>query len=98
MSAAAEAASIRVRILACPVCAAGPHCDCSAAEGVVGWLGVHADRVAEALVRGSEVDERLLWAAESSRDADVLAAAARVRLDRANAGIAAVASSLGVAS
>ncbi|MEW2007512.1 hypothetical protein [Microbacterium sp. NPDC079208] len=88
-------AEVRVRVLSCTTCGVGPGHECRTSEGVLGWLGVHPERVVEALVRGSEVDERLFWTAETSRDPGVIAAAARARLDRANRIIAAVASAGG---
>ncbi|MGX1694075.1 hypothetical protein ACWIBQ_01650 [Microbacterium keratanolyticum] len=88
-------AAVRVRVLSCPTCGVGPRRGCLTSEGALGWLGVHPDRVVEALMRGSEVDARLLWFAEAGRDPAVVAAAARTRLDRANHGIAAVAAAGG---
>lgn len=88
-------AEVRVRVLSCATCGVGPGHDCRTSEGALGWLGVHSDRVVEALVRGSEVDARLLWFAETSSDPAVVAAAARARLDRANHGIATVAAAGG---
>lgn len=84
-------AEVRVRVLACPQCGQGGRNECLTSEGPLGLFGVHAARVGEALVRGGEVDERLLGSAESSRDPGVLAAAARVRFDRANAIITTIA-------
>lgn len=80
--AARAAAEVRVRAFRCPRCIAHPFHECRDRDGDL-VLGVHLERVVDALLAPEVADRRVRWWLGRSPDPERRAVAGRARLARA---------------